>query len=147
METKNNLSIKEFLIWVSNFNLEQVYTALQTSHQGLPVEEIADRVGKYGKNTVVRETSINWYWMILNNFKNPFVLVLILLGIISYLTQDKQAAIIVSIMVAISVLMRFIQEFRSSKAAESLRDMVRTYATVTRIITDGTVQKNKNLMG
>jgi P-type Mg2+ transporter len=38
----------------------------------------------------------------------------------------------VSVMIVVSVVMRFFQEFRSSRAAEALRAMVRTTATVTR---------------
>lgn len=133
MEIKNHLSINEFLVWISSLNLEDVYSALKTSSQGLSHEEAHTRIKTYGANTVAREAKVAWHWMILNNFKNPFILVLILLGIVSYVTQDIKATIMVSIMVTISVLMRFLQEFRSSKAAEALRAMVRTYATVTRM--------------
>ena len=40
--------------------------------------------------------------------------------------------VVVSVMVAVSVLMRFVQEFRSSREAEALRAMVQTFATVMR---------------
>jgi Mg2+-importing ATPase len=70
--------------------------------------------------------------MLLANFRNPFILVLVLLGFVSYLTDDMKAVVVVSVMIAVSVLMRFLQEFRSSKAAEKLRAMVRTTATVLR---------------
>ena len=39
---------------------------------------------------------------------------------------------IISVMVLVSAILRFTQEFRSSKAAEKLHDMVQTTATVTR---------------
>src|SRR5262249_4924760 len=51
---------------------------------------------------------------------------------VSYLTDELKAVVVVSIMVTVSVLMRFLQEFRSSKAAEKLKAMVRTTATVFR---------------
>src|ERR1019366_3587254 len=50
----------------------------------------------------------------------------------SYATGDPRGTAVVSVMVLVSVVMRFLQEFRSSRAAEALRAMVRTTATVTR---------------
>jgi len=81
--------------------------------------------------------------MILNNFKNPFILILVVIGIVSYLTEDIRATIVVSMMVIISVLMRFMQEYRSSRAAEALRVMVRTTATVKRLPKEETLQQKK----
>src|ERR1700682_2194912 len=70
--------------------------------------------------------------VLLGNFRNPFILVLFVLGSVSYATGDLRGTAVVSVMVAVSVVMRFFQEFRSSRAAEALRAMVRTTATVTR---------------
>ncbi len=54
------------------------------------------------------------------------------LAMISLVTGDVKAATIITIMVIFSVILRFSQEFRSSQAAEKLREMVRTTATVSR---------------
>jgi Mg2+-importing ATPase len=68
----------------------------------------------------------------LRNFQNPFVVVLLVIGAVSYLTGDLRATLIVSVMVSLSVLIRFVQEVRSSKAAARLQAMVGTRATVSR---------------
>ncbi|MBV8109577.1 MAG: magnesium-translocating P-type ATPase, partial [Hyphomicrobiales bacterium] len=67
-------------------------------------------------------------------FKNPFILVLVVLAIIQYVTNpdDLRPVIIVSVMVAISVGLQFWQEYRSALAAEKLKALVRTTATVLR---------------
>src|ERR1700682_1988103 len=70
--------------------------------------------------------------VLLGNFRNPFILVLFVLGSVSYATGDLKGTAVVSVMVIVSVVMRFFQEFRSSHAAEALRAMVRTTATVSR---------------
>jgi Mg2+-importing ATPase len=70
--------------------------------------------------------------MLIRNFTNPFVVVLLILGTVSYLTGDRKAVIVVTVMVTVSVILRFIQEYRSSRAAEKLEAMVRTTATVRR---------------
>ena len=103
---------------------------------GLTEDEAKRRLSQYGKNKIVHEKPNPWYIMLLHNFKDPFILVLIFLGIISYLTEDIRAVVIVSTMVAISIVLRFIQEFRSSKAAEKLQAMVKTTATAQRQFED-----------
>jgi len=120
------------LLQISDLDIDGVYTALETSKNGLTVEEAQARLARYGKNQVAREKSLSWYWMLLSNFKNPFIIVLLILGAVSYFTGDMRATVVVTIMVLLSVLMRFIQEYRSSSAAEKLRDMVLTKATVRR---------------
>ena len=55
-----------------------------------------------------------------------------MLGVVSYATGDVKAVIVISVMVTISALLRFVQEFRSNRAALALKAMVRTSATVER---------------
>ena len=64
--------------------------------------------------------------------RNPFVILLMVLAAINFATGDVRAFSVMMIMVAISVLLRFTQEFRSSKEAQKLKAMVTTTATVLR---------------
>lgn len=133
-EDKKTKLLKNYLLNMSSLPIEDVYEELKTNSLGLDLEEIEERIKTSGKNTVASEKPLPWYWMILLNFTNPFILVLLILGFVSYITEDIRATIVVSLMVALSVLMRFIQEYRSSRAAETLRIMVRIKCTVKRII-------------
>jgi Mg2+-importing ATPase len=120
------------LLRVSGSDPSSTLQLLATTEQGLTESEVARRLEQHGKNEVAHERAVPWYWMLLRNFKNPFVMVLMVLAFVSYLTEDMKGTIVVSLMIGVSVLMRFMQEFRSSRAAETLRAMVRTTATVTR---------------
>jgi len=113
--------------------LSSVFDALATTADGLSEQEVASRLETYGPNAVARERTTPWPVMLLNNFRNPFILVLIVLGAVSYATGDLRGTAVVAVMVAVSVVMRFFQEFRSSRAAETLRATVRTTATVTAV--------------
>jgi P-type Mg2+ transporter len=138
--------VSETLLWASGAEPADVLRSLGSSEAGLTDVQVATRLGQYGKNEVAHEKPLPWYWMLLGNFKNPFILVLIGLGVVSYLTDaDLKTVAVVSVMVTVSVIMRFFQEFRSSQAAEKLKALVRTTATVFRQreerSADGTVQK------
>ncbi|SUG49875.1 magnesium-transporting ATPase MgtA [Salmonella enterica subsp. arizonae] len=58
------------------------------------------------------------------------------LGGISYATEDLFAAGVIALMVCISTLLNFVQEARSTKAADALKAMVSNTATVLRVINE-----------
>jgi len=127
-----SLRVSELLLQSANGSPEEVLTMLGTTANGLPEPEVRRRQDFYGSNQVAHDRAQTWYAMLLSNFKNPFILVLVGIGIVSAATDDWKTVVVVSVMVSVSVLMRFLQEYRSSRAAEQLRAMVRTKATVTR---------------
>ena len=122
---------------VSRARADTALRMLASDPRGLSEVEVQRRLRTYGPNEVAHERPVSWPTMLLHNFKNPFVVVLAVLGLVSYVTEDTKGTIVVAVMVALSVLMRFIQEFRSSRAAQVLRAMVSTTATVTRRYTSG----------
>ena len=66
-------------------------------------------------------------------FVTPLSMLLLVLATVSYLTGETKGAVVIAIMVVLATLLSFIQEYRSSKAAERLRAMVSTTATVLRM--------------
>nr|WP_254053596.1 magnesium-translocating P-type ATPase [Singulisphaera sp. GP187] len=113
-------------------DIQDVLLSLTSSSDGLQKLEAAVRRGKFGLNEVAHERVPRWYIQLIHSFHNPFIYLLIALAIVSFLTEDAKATVIIAIMVSISVGIRFVQEFRSSLAAERLQAMVGTTATVSR---------------
>jgi Mg2+-importing ATPase len=117
---------------LASLPLETVLATLQTTPDGLSAPRAGERRVEYGSNDVAHERPPRWYVQLLHAFRNPFIILLLVLAVVSYLTDDLGATIIISVMVLISVLLRFFQEYRSTRAAEQLKAMVRTTATVSR---------------
>jgi Mg2+-importing ATPase len=113
-------------------DLQQSFTVAGSDDRGLLQSEAEARLETAGPNEVARDRPPAWYWQLLACFNNPFIGVLVLLAVVSLATDDLKGVIVLSTMVALSVLLRFWQEFRSSQAAERLKAMVRTTATVLR---------------
>ena len=65
-------------------------------------------------------------------YLNPFNVLLTVLAGLSFLSADAKAAVVIGVMVASSTIIRFVQEGRSHRAAEGLRALVSTTATVLR---------------
>jgi Mg2+-importing ATPase len=113
-------------------NIDRVLTEYGTTPSGLTVETARQRLDEYGSNTIVHEKATGWWLHLLHAFNNAFILLLLALAAVAALTRDFEAAIIISAMVLISGVLRFTQEYRSNKAADALKRMVQTTATVTR---------------
>src|SRR5262249_40814249 len=114
--------------------LDTLLASLKTDLDGLSDDEAHDRLVRHGANEVTHERPPHWAVQLVAAFRNPFILVLLILAGASLLTEpeERKGPIIISVMVAVSVVIRFVQEFRSTRAAEQLRAMVRTTATVVR---------------
>jgi Mg2+-importing ATPase len=120
------------LIPLAQSNIETVLEMLNTSSEGLSDLQSDLRLNKIGLNEIAHEKPPKWYVQFLKTFQNPLVILLMTLAVIALLTEDIKAAVIILSMVVFSVVLRFSQEFRSGKAAEKLREMVHTTATVSR---------------
>jgi len=114
---------------------------LESGESGLANSEVKERLATYGLNEVAHEKAPKWYIQFVQAFFNPFIAVLIILVIISFITdvviskpgeEDYTTVAVITTMVMLSALLRFVQEFRSNQAAEKLKSMVKTTATVLR---------------
>ena len=126
------LALPTKLIQLAQGNIETVLEMLNTSSEGLSELQSNLRLSKIGLNEIAHEKPPKWYVQLLKTFQNPLAILLIILATIALLTGDLRAAVIIFSMVVFSVILRFSQEFRSSQAAEKLREMVHTTATVSR---------------
>ncbi|HKR76637.1 MAG TPA: magnesium-translocating P-type ATPase [Rhodanobacter sp.] len=118
---------------------EALLAALETTVHGLDEERITERLHRDGPNEVSHEKPPHWSLQLLRAFKNPFIVVLLVLAGVQLFADDSDLTgpVIIAAMVGISVVLTFTQEYRSSRAAEKLKAMVRNTATVTRQASDG----------
>lgn len=105
---------------------------LSSHEHGLTEAEADERRARCGPNEVEHEKPLSWRMHVWHCYKNPFNLLLTLLAGISALTDDMTAAAVIGTMVALSTVIRFVQEGRSNRAAERLKAMVGNTATVIR---------------
>ena len=114
--------------------LGQTLADLGSCVDGLIELDAVERLAKGGPNEVAHERPPHWLVQLLVCLKNPFIIVLVTLAIIQFISSpdDPRPIIIIGVMVAISVGLQFWQEYRSTIAAEKLKALVRTTATVLR---------------
>ncbi len=116
---------------------------LHSSYEGLTHTEARARLGDYGRNEVVHEKAPSAFVQLILAFNNPFIYVLMVLALVSWVTDywlplragqdtDLSGVIIMPTMVTLSGLLRFWREFRTNRAAQALKSLVRTQVTVLR---------------
>ena len=120
------------LVEVAGMDTEAVLVHLDSSQAGLSEHEAELRLARYGANAVAIEARKGPLRKLLELFATPLSLLLLSLAILAELTGEVRGAIVITLMVVLSALLSFIQEYRSSKAAEKLRAMVHTTASVRR---------------
>ena len=99
---------------------------------GLSEAEADARLKQVGTNEIAREKRQSALMRLLSNIRNPLVLLLLALGVLSYLTGDLRAMVVIFVMVILGVVLRFFQEMRADNAAEKLKAMVSNTATLVR---------------
>jgi Mg2+-importing ATPase len=109
-----------------------VLARLDSRPEGLTEAEIAPREITYGPNQIARTKRRSKPRLLLDNVRNPLIILLLVLSLVSYLTGDLRAAVVVLVMVVLGVVLRFVQELRADNAAAQLQAMVRSTATVVR---------------
>ena len=118
-----------------------VYAMLESSEDGITKVTADERRLKFGRNEIQHQKAPHWYVQLLRAFVNPFIFILLAIALVSFIIdiwlppvseRDFKTVTVVSIMVVISALLRFVQEYRSNRAADKLKSMVKTTATVSR---------------
>jgi Mg2+-importing ATPase len=111
---------------------DTVLKELGSQLNGLSETEADSRLKQVGTNEIAREKHKSALMRLLGNVKNPLVLLLSALGVLSYLTGDLRATVVIFVMVVLGVVLRFFQEMRADNAAEKLKAMVSNTATLMR---------------
>jgi Mg2+-importing ATPase len=99
---------------------------------GLSTREAAARLARSGPNEVGHDAPMPWWMHLWHCYKDPFNLLLTVLAVLSYFSADAKATTVIGVMVLLSTLIRFVQEGRSRRAAESLKALVSNTAIVVR---------------
>ena len=124
--------IAKALATASRTDAGEMLVKLNSSPQGLSEGHAQVLRKRLGSNEVRHEQPLPWWTHLWQCYRNPFNLLLTVLALISYVTEDMKATLVIGSMVVLSTVLRFLQESRSNKAADRLKAMVSNTSTVLR---------------
>ena len=138
---KSNDEVNQNLYDMSLKSMDEIYKELDTSIEGISQGKAAKRLEYFGTNEITYEKTKPWYIYLLKSFVDPFILILAIIVFVSYFTDVAFAApgekswitmVIISIMILISVILKFTQEYKSQITADNLKDLVPTTTAIKR---------------
>jgi P-type Mg2+ transporter len=102
-----------------------------TQH-GLSHSEVAQLQKQYGPNILQEDRRPNPVLAFLSRFKNPLIIVLLIAATLSYAFGERMSFYLIVSIVLTSVVLDYVNTYRSEQAAEKLRDRVRVRVHVVR---------------
>jgi Ca2+-transporting ATPase len=99
---------------------------------GLNPADAQERLETFGPNALHEEEGLRIPKLILDQFRDAFVIMLIFAAVMSYVVGESLDALMIAIIVLMSATIGFIQEYRSEKALEAMRKLTAPTAHVLR---------------
>ena len=138
-DKKEDVDIEQIYGHLCTTSKENFISEFNIKESGLTNDEVAQRIHTYGYNEVTQTKPKKWYHYLLKSLFTPFNSILIGIALVLsytdiYLAEDPNYAniIVIAVLVAVSTFLDFFSEYRSNKAAEKLKQLVSTNATVIR---------------
>ncbi|MFC1487839.1 cation-transporting P-type ATPase [Thermoproteota archaeon] len=122
---------------------KQVLESLKATEVGLSSEEAEFRLEEFGPNELVEKKRITPLQIFLGQFKDIFVIMLLFamaISLIIAITRDASEfvdATTIGAIISLNAVVGFVQEYRSEKAMEAMKQLT---APKARVLRDGTEQ-------
>ena len=112
--------------------IDDVLIEFDTSAEGLSPDEAARRLELHGPNILKEMEKRGVLGMLVEQFRDFMILVLIAAAIISGIIGDVTDTIAIVVIVVLNAVIGFVQEYRAEKAMAALKKMAAPSATVVR---------------
>jgi len=113
-------------------SIDETFERLASSPDGLTGEEAQRRLEAHGPNELQTQRRISPWMILLEQFKNVLIIILLIATAVSGLLGHGLEAIVISVIVLFAILLGFIQEYRAERAIDALRQMAAPTADVMR---------------
>ena len=107
------------MIWYEQ-NTEQLFQMLETSERGLSDREVSRRLKKYGSNRLAIKRTPIWR-VLIEPFKNVFIMVLGFAAIVSLFTDHSLDAAIIGAIILINAFIYYSQQYATTRVLRSLK--------------------------
>lgn len=111
---------------------EETRQHLGTGTGGLSQAEAAERLARHGPNEVEAEREAPWWELLLHQFKDPLIYILLAAALVTLILRDYTDSGVILAVVLLNAVIGFTQERRAQKAMRALAQMSAPRAEVIR---------------
>lgn len=136
---KEEINIQKLYGKETTLPKNELLAEFSVSSDGLSEEQVKKQKELYGPNEVSQTKPKKWYHYFLQSLFSPFNSILMGISLILIYTDiilpnepSYANIIVIFILVAVSTFLDFFEEYKSNQAAEKLKELVATNATVIR---------------
>ena len=115
---------------------QETFASLESSEQGLSVQEAKKRFEKHGANEIAESKRDGVLKVFLKQFADLLVVILIICAILSMLTNNAESAIVILCVIVLNAVIGTVQHFKAEKSLDALKAMSAPNA---KVIRDGAV--------
>ncbi|MFW5691145.1 MAG: cation-translocating P-type ATPase [Chloroflexota bacterium] len=91
--------------------------------RGLPPDEVKKRREQHGSNALPKDEGVNWVQLILGQFTDVMVIILIIAAVISFFLGERADVIVILVIVVLNAVLGIYQEYRAEQALAALGAM------------------------
>ena len=121
---------KRFLFWTSS--IQKIFELLDSSEEGLSEKEAGVKAQKYGLNEIKAKERRTGLEILLSQFTNSLVIILIIASIIAYFLGEKIESLVITSIVILNAIVGFLQEYHAERALRALKKYLINRANVMR---------------
>lgn len=112
--------------------IPSIFEQLDTSQAGLSDKSVAERIERYGPNTLPESERRSFFGIIIDQFKSPIIYILLIAALVSFAIKEFSDAYFILGVLFINTLIGTYQEYSAAQKASSLKQIVKTYSHVMR---------------
>lgn len=113
-------------------SIPEVLKSLDTNAEGLSISEAKEKLKQAGPNELKEAKAKSIAGMLLSQFKDVMILILLAAAILSGFIGDLTDTIVIIVIVLLNAILGFVQDYRAEKAMQALKKMSVAHARVLR---------------
>jgi len=117
-------------IW--NKSIDELFDCLKSSLYGISSHQARSRLRKYGPNTFNAQSQHTFFPILFNQFKNPFLIMLLTCASLTGYLGEISSFLIISLIISLSVIIGVSQEYIASRQVDLLQASVALRSQVLR---------------
>src|SRR5690242_9071426 len=111
-------------------SVDEVLTGLNTSHSGLSNDDIPARQKEYGLNVLQEEKQKSKWAILLGQFNDVMIIILIIAAIISFAVSEHTDAIVILAIIIGNAWLGYSQEYNAEESIRGLKKLAAQHALV-----------------
>ena len=112
--------------------IPELFQALQTSGSGLSTAEVLNRRSEHGLNELRNAKQRSKLGILLSQFKDVMILILIIAAIVSFIADEQTDAFVILCIVLVNAIIGFVQENHADESIKKLQQVAAQNALVVR---------------